>query len=75
MSNSNGEPKIPWGQRAVTTRDMMLFVGFLAVVCVGTGALLAYIVTSQPEDAPVAEATPAPATKPGARRTKTITPA
>jgi cytochrome c peroxidase len=64
MSDLNSEPKIPWGQREVTIRDMMLFVGFLAVVCVGTGALLAYIVTSQPEDAPVAETTPAPVTRP-----------
>ncbi|MGB3715177.1 MAG: cytochrome c peroxidase [Candidatus Promineifilaceae bacterium] len=64
MSDSNSEPKIPWGQREVTIRGLLLFAGFLGVIFVGTLAILAYVALNQPEDAPVAEATPAPETRP-----------
>jgi cytochrome c peroxidase len=64
MSDSNGEPKIPWGQREVTIRGLLLFGGFLGVIFVGTVALLAYVWLNQPEDAPAAEATRVPVTQP-----------
>jgi cytochrome c peroxidase len=64
MSESNSETKIPWGQRELRIRELILIAGFIGFLFAGSGALLAYIYLNQPEDTPVAEATPAPVLQP-----------
>ncbi len=64
MSDSNGETKIPWGQRPVTIRGLLLFAGLLGVVAVATGVLVAYVFYFQKEPTPVADVTPASVSRP-----------
>ena len=64
MSESNSETKIPWGQRELRVRDLILLAGLIGFLLVGSGAILAYIYLNQPEEMPVAEATPAPVIRP-----------
>jgi cytochrome c peroxidase len=64
MSDSNGETKVPWGQRELTGRDLLLIAGFVGFLGVASIALLTYIFFLQPKPTTVAESTPVPVTRP-----------
>ncbi len=53
---TNQETNLPWDRRPVTSRDMLLLIGFLVFVCIGSAALIVFSLRSQPDVAVASEA-------------------